>query len=161
MLMMAGVSGAFLTGDLFNLYVWFEVLLIASFGLLVLGSERAADRRRGQIRLPQSLATTLFLIATGYSTAPSARSTWPTSRRKARRLARAAPLMTLAALYLAGLRHEGGGLPGQFLAAGLLPHAAHRDGGAVRRASDQGRRLRAAAHAGHALAGRAGWRFRA
>ena len=47
MLLMAGVSGAFLTGDIFNLYVWFEVLLISSFGLLVLGSERAADRRRG------------------------------------------------------------------------------------------------------------------
>ncbi|MGR3483948.1 MAG: Na+/H+ antiporter subunit D [Paracoccaceae bacterium] len=35
--LIAGVTGAFLTGDLFNLYVWFEVMLIASFGLLVLG----------------------------------------------------------------------------------------------------------------------------
>jgi multicomponent Na+:H+ antiporter subunit D len=40
MVLMAGVSGAFLTGDIFNLYVWFEVLLISSFGLLILGSER-------------------------------------------------------------------------------------------------------------------------
>src|SRR5690606_16929329 len=40
MMLMAGVTGAFLTGDIFNLYVWFEVLLISSFGLLILGSER-------------------------------------------------------------------------------------------------------------------------
>jgi multicomponent Na+:H+ antiporter subunit D len=38
--LIAGVTGAFLTGDLFNLYVWFEVMLIASFGLLVLGGRR-------------------------------------------------------------------------------------------------------------------------
>ncbi len=45
-----GVCGAFLTGDLFNLYVWFEVMLIASFGLLVLGGERPQLRRRHQVR---------------------------------------------------------------------------------------------------------------
>ena len=32
--LMAGVGGAFATGDLFNLYVWFEVMLIAALGLL-------------------------------------------------------------------------------------------------------------------------------
>ena len=41
MVLLAGVAGTFLTGDLFNLYVWFEVLLIASFVLLALGGERA------------------------------------------------------------------------------------------------------------------------
>jgi multicomponent Na+:H+ antiporter subunit D len=39
--LMMGVCGAFLTGDLFNLYVWFEVMLIASFVLMALGGERA------------------------------------------------------------------------------------------------------------------------
>jgi len=38
--LLAGVCGAFLTGDLFNLYVWFEVMLIASFGLLIMGGNR-------------------------------------------------------------------------------------------------------------------------
>jgi multicomponent Na+:H+ antiporter subunit D len=33
--MLAAVSGAFLTGDLFNLYVWLELMLVASLGLLV------------------------------------------------------------------------------------------------------------------------------
>jgi len=38
--LLAGVCGAFLTGDLFNLYVWFEVMLISSFGLLILGGNK-------------------------------------------------------------------------------------------------------------------------
>jgi len=40
-LLLAGVCGSFLTGDIFNLYVWFEVMLLSSFALLVLGGERA------------------------------------------------------------------------------------------------------------------------
>jgi multicomponent Na+:H+ antiporter subunit D len=44
MVLIAGVSGAFLAGDLFNLFVWFEVLLIASYVLLTL------EGNDGQIR---------------------------------------------------------------------------------------------------------------
>lgn len=40
-ILLMGVSAALLTGDLFNLYVWFEVMLISSFVLLGLGSERS------------------------------------------------------------------------------------------------------------------------
>lgn len=36
-----GVLGAFFTGDLFNLYVWFEVMLMASFVLVALGKDKA------------------------------------------------------------------------------------------------------------------------
>lgn len=43
-ILLGGTCAAFLTGDLFNLYVWFEVMLIASFALLALaGGRRTLD----------------------------------------------------------------------------------------------------------------------
>ena len=64
-LLMTGVSGSFLTGDIFNLYVWFEVMLISSFGLLILGGERVQIDGAMKYAVLNLLATTLFLIATG------------------------------------------------------------------------------------------------
>ncbi len=59
---LAGVSGAFLTGDLFNLYVWFEVLLIASFVLLGLGAKRA--QMEGAIKyVTLNLVSSAFFLA--------------------------------------------------------------------------------------------------
>ena len=60
-----GLNGAFLTGDLFNLFVFFEVLLIASYGLMLHG--------QGALRLKAGIAyvvvnivgSALFLIALG------------------------------------------------------------------------------------------------
>jgi multicomponent Na+:H+ antiporter subunit D len=60
--LLMGVNGAFLTGDLFNMYVWFEVMLIASFSLLVLGSDR--EQVRGGIQyVVLNLVSSLFFLA--------------------------------------------------------------------------------------------------
>lgn len=65
LLLMAGVSGAFLTGDLFNLYVWFEVILIASFGLLSLAGNPLQLDATVKYGLLNFVATALFLAALG------------------------------------------------------------------------------------------------
>ncbi|KQN72215.1 proton-conducting transporter membrane subunit [Devosia sp. Leaf64] len=65
LLLLGGVSGAFLTGDLFNLYVWFEVTLIASFGLIVLGGTPLQIDGAVKYGFINFLATTLFLLALG------------------------------------------------------------------------------------------------
>ncbi|RJE81458.1 Na+/H+ antiporter subunit D [Paracoccus sp. JM45] len=63
--LLVGVCGAFLTGDLFNLYVWFEVMLIASFGLLVLGGSR--EQLDGGIKYVtlNLISTIMFLTGIG------------------------------------------------------------------------------------------------
>jgi len=65
LLLLAGVTGSFLTGDFFNLYVWFEVMLIASFGLLVLGGSQMQIDGAVKYGFLNFLATTLFLMALG------------------------------------------------------------------------------------------------
>ncbi len=60
--LLMGLSGAFLTGDLFNLFVFFEVLLAASYGLLLHGSG-AARVRSGLHYIAVNLAASfLFLL---------------------------------------------------------------------------------------------------
>ena len=64
-ILIGGVTGAFLTGDLFNLYVWFEVMLIASFGLLILGgSKEQIDGGIKYVTL-NLISTILFLSGIG------------------------------------------------------------------------------------------------
>jgi len=63
--LLAGVCGAFLTGDIFNLYVWFEVLLMSSFVLLALGGERAQLEGAIKYVTLNLVSSALFLIAVG------------------------------------------------------------------------------------------------
>ncbi len=64
-ILLMGINGAFLTGDIFNLYVWFEVMLISSFVLLVLGGKR--EQLEGAIKYVtlNLLSSAIFLAAVG------------------------------------------------------------------------------------------------
>jgi multicomponent K+:H+ antiporter subunit D len=58
-----GLCGAFLTADLFNLFVFFEVLLAASYGLLLHGGTRARHRAALHYVVFNLAGSALFLIA--------------------------------------------------------------------------------------------------
>ncbi|HET8930625.1 MAG TPA: proton-conducting transporter membrane subunit, partial [Acidimicrobiales bacterium] len=63
LILAAGVSGAFLTGDLFNLFVSFELMLTASYVLITLGGRRAQVRSGMTYIVISLLASTLFVTA--------------------------------------------------------------------------------------------------
>ena len=64
-ILVGGISGAFLTGDLFNMYVWFEVMLMASFALLVQGKTRAQLDGGVKYVVINLISTLLFLTGLG------------------------------------------------------------------------------------------------
>ena len=118
MLLMAGVSGAFLTGDIFNLYVWFEVLLISSFGLLILGSEPKQIEGALKYAILNLIGTTLFLITVGYLYAIFGTLNMADIARKAGTLRGmtedAAPMMTLTALFVLAFCMKAAAFPVNF-----------------------------------------------
>jgi multicomponent Na+:H+ antiporter subunit D len=63
--LLVGVCGAFITGDVFNLYVWFEVLLVGSFALLVLGGGKRRLSGTVVYVVLNLVATMMFLLAAG------------------------------------------------------------------------------------------------
>ncbi|WP_265923274.1 monovalent cation/H+ antiporter subunit D [Cupriavidus nantongensis] len=60
-----GLNGAFLAGDLFNLFVFFEILLIASYALLVHGAGRARVGAGLHYVILNLVASSFFLVAIG------------------------------------------------------------------------------------------------
>jgi multicomponent Na+:H+ antiporter subunit D len=109
--MLAAVNGAFLTGDIFNLYVWFELMLVTALGLMTL------DRRRAQLDGALSYAAmsmtgaTFMLLGIGllYGEAGTLDMTHLSAT-----LAGRAPSVTLTAsayLLLAGLALKAGLFP--------------------------------------------------
>ncbi|TFL15866.1 Na+/H+ antiporter subunit D [Pusillimonas caeni] len=64
--LLLGVTGAFMTGDIFNMYVWFEIMLISSFGLLVLGGTKEQLDAGVKYVMLNLVMTTIFLAAVAF-----------------------------------------------------------------------------------------------
>lgn len=60
-----GINGAFLTGDLFNLFVFFEILLIASYGLMVHAGGAARMKAGVQYVTINLVGSSVFLVGVG------------------------------------------------------------------------------------------------
>ena len=141
-----GLNGAFLTGDLFNLFVFFEVLLAASYGLALHGSGPLRVRAGLHYIAINLAASLLFLI--GVSLIYGVTGTLNMAD-----LATRVPLVPAAdrpllAAGAARARHrlprQGGDVAALLLAADHLHGRGAAGGGDVRDA-EQGRRLRRAA----------------
>lgn len=65
-LLIVGVSGSFLTGDLFNLFVCFEVMLISSYVLISLGGTKIQLRESIKYLLVNIISSALFIAALAY-----------------------------------------------------------------------------------------------
>ena len=64
--LIAGVNGSFLTGDIFNLFVCFEVMLLASYVLVALGGEKFQLRESLKYVLINVVASWMFLVALAF-----------------------------------------------------------------------------------------------
>ncbi|MFK7902952.1 MAG: Na+/H+ antiporter subunit D, partial [Nitratireductor sp.] len=111
MLMIAGVAGSFLTGDIFNLYVWFEVFLISSFGLIVLGSGKQQLDGTIKYAFLNLVATTMFLIATGLLYGLLGTLNMADIANKIKNYDGSGPIITISVLYLSAFCMKAAAFP--------------------------------------------------
>ena len=65
MFQIMGINGAFLTGDIFNLFVFFEILLIASYALLIHGGGKQKTKASVHYVILNLVGSSIFLFALG------------------------------------------------------------------------------------------------
>ena len=116
LILVAGVSNAFLSGDLFNLYVGFEILLTASYVLMTLGGTGPRIRAGVTYVVVSVVSSVLFLISIAMVYGATGTVNMADLAIK---LGGPGPGNTDAAARDApgGLRHQGGRVPAVLLAA--------------------------------------------
>lgn len=120
-----GLTGAMLTGDLFNLFVFFEVLLIASYGLMVHGGGKARLRAGVQYVIFNLAGSTLFVFALATLYGVTGTLNMADMAERARDLPEAdvALLRTGAAMLLVVFAVKGALLPVHFWLPNTYVHA--------------------------------------
>ncbi|MBN2548885.1 MAG: Na+/H+ antiporter subunit D [Anaerolineales bacterium] len=100
LVLLMGVCGSFLTGDIFNLYVMFEVMLMASFVLMALGGERKQIEGSVKYIILNLLASALFLSATAVAYSLTGTLNMADLAVQLRQLQPAGIVTTLALLFM-------------------------------------------------------------
>ena len=155
-ILLMGVAGAFLTGDLFNLYVCFEVMLVASFVLMALNRTRAQMEAAFKYVTLNLIASSIFLTAlgllygaTGTLNMAELARVWPTIAHAGGRHRARGPVPDR-------VQHQGRVVPVVLLAPRVVSHAAGADRRCLRRPPHQGRHLCVDSHVHAAVPQRAG-----
>jgi multicomponent Na+:H+ antiporter subunit D len=150
--LLAGVLGSFVTGDLFNLFVTFEVMLIASYVLVALRGGRREVRAGAVYVTVNLLASALLLIGIGLLYGAAGRWRWRPAPGRGRGPERPHRGVDGRRRH----RREGQPRPGPQLAAPRLPRGGTGRHRAVLGPPDQGRRLRPVPALGDGLRRRGG-----